>query len=158
MTYLIPVGSMCRIIMPDWFQIDYWSTIHTIFDEIQHSLFGTALKIDILHTCARVVPDRLPVNDVCTIRTPSHALHPERRTISGERINTEGRERELKPNIFHRNTELKRKGCHTKEAKDKENENPTPLTIKKRTIVGSTNLIQTTHRICVVMSVLARVF
>ena len=43
------------------------------------------------------------------------------------------------------NAELKRKGYDSKEEEDKENENPTTLTDgKKRSIVGSSNLIQTT--------------
>jgi hypothetical protein len=43
------------------------------------------------------------------------------------------------------NAELQRKGHDSKEEEDKENENPTTLTEgKKRSIVGSSNLIQTT--------------
>ena len=46
------------------------------------------------------------------------------------------------------NAELKRKGYDSKEEEDKENENPTTLTDgKKRSIVGSSNLIQTTKDI-----------
>ena len=46
------------------------------------------------------------------------------------------------------NAKLKRKGYDSKEEEDKENENPTTLTDgKKRSIVGSSNLIQTTKDI-----------